>query len=74
MKKAIEDLLPTERYDAVESGRVTKWAAQALMARVFLFYTGYYQKESLPLPDGGEISKDQVIAWLDECTDTSTGL
>ena len=71
LKKAIEDLLPTERYDAVESGRVTKWAAQALMARVFLFYTGYYQKESLPLPDGGEISKDQVIAWLDECTDTS---
>lgn len=57
LKKAIEDLLPTERYDAVESGRVTKWAAQALMARVFLFYTGYYQKESLPLPDGGEISK-----------------
>ena len=23
------------------------------------------------MPDGGEISKDQVIAWLDECTDTS---
>ena len=71
LKKAIEELLPTEPYDAVESGRVTKWAAEALMARVFLFYTGYYEKETLPLPDGGEITKAQVIAWLDECANTS---
>ena len=71
LKKAIEELLPTEPYDAVESGRVTKWAAEALMARVFLFYTGYYEKETLPLPDGGEVTKAQVIAWLDECANTS---
>ena len=70
LKKAIEELLPTEPYDAVESGRVTKWAAEALMARVFLFYTGYYEKETLPLPDGGEVTKAQVIAWLDECANT----
>ena len=71
LKKAIEELLPTEPYDAVESGRVTKWAAEALMARVFLFYTGYYEKETVPLPNGGEITKAQVIAWLDECANTS---
>ena len=71
LKLAIEELLPAERYDAVESGRVTKWAAEALMARVFLFYTGYYGKESLPLPDGGEVTKDEVIAWLEECTTTA---
>lgn len=71
LKKAIEELLPASRYDAVESGRVTKWAAEALMARVFLFYTGYYDKTTLPLPDGSEITRAQVAEWLDECIDTS---
>jgi starch-binding outer membrane protein, SusD/RagB family len=28
-------------------GRATKWAAEALIGRVFLFYTGYYNKESI---------------------------
>ena len=71
LKKAIEDLLPTERYDAVESGRVTKWAAQALMARVFLFYTGYYQQESMPLPDNSTLSRTDVITYLDDCINNS---
>jgi len=70
LKTAIEKL-PVIKYDQVESGRVTKWAAEALMARVYLFYTGYYQKESLPLPGGQEITRSQVITWLDECTDTN---
>lgn len=71
LKLAIEELLPAVRYDAVESGRATKWAAEALMARVFLFYTGYYGKTSLPLPDGGEVTRAEVAAWLDECAEVS---
>ncbi len=71
LKTAIEELLPSKPYDAVPSGRVTRWAAQALMARVFLFYTGYYGKATLPLPEGGEITRAQVAAWLDECCDTA---
>jgi hypothetical protein len=70
LKAAIEKL-PAVKYTDVESGRVTRWAAEALMARVFLFYTGYYQEETLPLPEDGEITKADVIAWLDECTNTS---
>ncbi|MDR0413486.1 MAG: RagB/SusD family nutrient uptake outer membrane protein [Dysgonamonadaceae bacterium] len=70
LKTAIEKLPPVN-YNTVESGRVTRWAAEALLARVFLFYTGFYGKESLPLPDGGEITRQQVAAWLDECTDTN---
>lgn len=70
LRDAIE-LLPVESYDDVVSGHATRWAAQALMARVFLFYTGYYQKEALPLPDGTEITRAQVAAWLDECADSS---
>jgi hypothetical protein len=69
LKTAIEKL-PAVNYTETEAGRVTRWAAQALMARVFLFYTGYYNKESLPLPDGGQVTKSEVIAWLDECTNT----
>lgn len=72
LKLAIEELLPATRYDTVESGRATKWAAQALMARVFLFYTGYYNKTTLPLPDGSEITRQDVCKWLDECTNTDT--
>ena len=29
-------------YTSVESGRVTKWAAKSMLARVYLYYTGYY--------------------------------
>jgi len=70
LKAAIENL-PSTAYNQTESGRVTKWAAEALMARVFLFYTGFYQKESLPLPDGGSITKSQVTTWLVDCIENS---
>ena len=68
LEYAIEHL-PAVAYSPaqVESlGRATKWAAEALMARVFLFYTGYYQKDALPL-EGGSVTKDQVIGYLNDC-------
>ncbi|MDR1335412.1 MAG: RagB/SusD family nutrient uptake outer membrane protein, partial [Tannerella sp.] len=34
-------------------------------------YTGYYQTETLPLTDGGEITRAQVVAWLNDCIDNS---
>ncbi|MGK6349771.1 RagB/SusD family nutrient uptake outer membrane protein [Parapedobacter sp. DT-150] len=65
-------LMPSQPYTSVASGHATKWAAQALAARVFLFYTGYYDKTALPVAnDGGEITKAQVIAWLEECIGNS---
>lgn len=66
LKKAIE-LFPNDPYSSYEKGRVTKWAAEAIMARVFLFYTGFYNKTELPLAGGGSITKSQVVAWLDDC-------
>lgn len=71
LKSAIE-FLPATRYTETVSGRITKWAAEALMARVFLFYTGFYEKTDLPLGDGagnnvGVISKNEVIGWVDDC-------
>ncbi|MDR0750321.1 MAG: RagB/SusD family nutrient uptake outer membrane protein [Tannerellaceae bacterium] len=71
LKQAIS-LLPAVRYNTVESGHATKWAAEALMARVFLFYTGFYNKAELPLGNGlgensGSVAKTEVIAWTDDC-------
>jgi SusD family. len=48
------------------AGRATKYAAEALMGRVWLFYTGFYKKS-----DMAGINKSQVIAWLEDCANTS---
>lgn len=70
LKIAIETM-KSEPFDENKAGRATKYAAEALMARVFLFYTGYYQKESLPLAEGGHVSKTQVVGWLEDCIGNS---
>ena len=66
----IEDLkyasenIPAEAYPKANAesndGRITKYAAEALMARVYLFYTGFYAKE---LPG---LTKNEVITYLDD--------
>lgn len=67
LKQAIE-LLPNRTYMAGDpmTGHATKYAAEGYMARVFLFYTGRYGKDTL-----GEITKDQVIKWIDDCVNNS---
>ena len=74
LKTSIE-LLPSVKFQDIDRakdlGRVTKWAAEALMARVFLFYTGYYRTEALPLNDGGQVTKDQVVTWIVDCIENS---
>lgn len=73
LKKAI-DLLPSQKYQDIpksELGLATKWAAEALMGRVFLFYTGFYGKAKIELSTGDNITKDQVVKWLADCIDSS---
>jgi starch-binding outer membrane protein, SusD/RagB family len=70
LKKAIE-VFPSVPWSVSEMGRGNKYNAEALMARVFLFYTGYYEATDLPLADGGTITKAEVIAWLEDCRDNS---
>ncbi len=43
-------------------GRVTKWAAEALLARVYLFYTGYYGTSSI----GNIVTKAVAQAYIDD--------
>ena len=70
LKKAIE-YGPSTKYPEFGDGRVSKWAAEGMMARVWLFYTGFYGKSELPLAEGGSISKSQVAAWLEDCIQNS---
>jgi len=65
--KAAISLMKNEKYDKTLAGHATKWAAEALTARVFLFYTGYYNETALPLVGGGTMSKADVVAYLDDC-------
>ena len=62
---------PSTKYPDFGEGRVSKWAAEGLMARVWLFYTGFYKKSDLPLAEGGSVTKDQVVAWLEDCIQNS---
>ncbi|MBC3539915.1 RagB/SusD family nutrient uptake outer membrane protein [Rufibacter sediminis] len=57
--------LPNTTYAAQNPatyGRVTKWAAEALTARAFLYYTGYYGKSDLV----GEVDKSQALAAVED--------
>jgi hypothetical protein len=69
------DMLPATKWTAGvgTDGHATKWAAQAMLARVFLFYTGYYNVESITLPGegGGTLTKAQVISFVEDCVSNS---
>lgn len=54
--EAIE-VLP-ESISPVDAGRISKWAAQALLARVYLFYNGVYSQDL----QAGQITVDRAKA------------
>ena len=73
LKEAIAEL-PTTTYQelpADEDGAATKWAAEAMIARAFLFYTGFYNVDAAPLTDGSSLSKAEVIDYIDDCVANS---
>lgn len=69
-KLIVEDLkfaaanIPATAYPkasaAINDGRVTSYAAKAMLARVYMFYTGYYGKDDLG------ITKAEVLAGLED--------
>lgn len=70
-------IMPKYKYDGwtkIQFGKATRWAADALLARVFLFYTGFFNKETLPMNevDGvTEVTKDYVVQHLEEVINES---
>lgn len=49
-------------YNAVDSGRITKWAAKSMLARVYLYYTGYYGQSDLV----GLVSQSDALGHLED--------
>lgn len=77
------DLMPTERRT---NGHVDKYAAEAMLGRAWLFYTGMYCNgetladltstnynplTSVDLPDGTTLTKQDVIGYIDDCVANS---
>ena len=69
LKFAADNLGP-ENYSQrgnANFGRITKWAAEAYLARTFLFYTDYYEKPDL----AGVVTKDQVTTYINDAVNNS---
>ncbi|MDR2810734.1 MAG: RagB/SusD family nutrient uptake outer membrane protein [Tannerellaceae bacterium] len=66
LKQAYE-IMPSNPWNQLRSGTVTKWAAAGMLARVYLFYTGFYQESSLPTSAGETVTKEFVVAALNDC-------
>ncbi|HIY87555.1 MAG TPA: RagB/SusD family nutrient uptake outer membrane protein [Candidatus Bacteroides pullicola] len=77
------DLMPAERRT---NGHVDKYAAEAMLGRAWLFYTGMYCNgetladltstnynplTSVDLPDGTTLTKQDVIGYIDDCVANS---
>jgi len=67
------NIFPDTPYPQIpkgEYGLATKWTAEGYLARVFLFYSGYYDQTSITMPDG-TLTKQQVIDYTDDCIENS---
>ncbi|MBF9254024.1 RagB/SusD family nutrient uptake outer membrane protein [Pontibacter sp. 172403-2] len=64
LKFATENLAatPYTAQNPATYGRATKWAAEALLGRAYLYYTGYYAKPDL----AGVVDKAQALAYLED--------
>lgn len=79
LKLAIETMpsIPFSQIPTSQYGHANKWVAQAYLARVYLFYTGYMTNmegqatNSLPLVDGGSLSAADVKNHLEDCMNNS---
>lgn len=57
--------LPATSYaaqPAATHGRVTRWAAESLIARVYLYYTGYYGASDLV----GEVTREEALGYVED--------
>ena len=77
------ELLPAQKRT---DGRIDKYTAEAMLSRAWLYYTGMYCNgtgladlvstvykplTSVDLPDGKALTKNEVIAYIDDCVNNS---
>lgn len=58
---------PFQSIPPDEYGRITKWAAEAMLGRVYIYYTDYYEESDL----AGVVTHDQVADYVDDVIDNS---
>jgi len=68
------DSLPSIAYSSTVSGRATRWAAEALLARAYLFYDGYYGKGDNTASIGGETGATALKGLEDVISKSGHGL
>jgi hypothetical protein len=69
LKFAVENL-SDDSYASISAssyGHATKWAAESLLSRVFLYYTGRYSQTDLV----GLVSKEQALAYVEDVISNS---
>lgn len=69
LKFAVENLSDASyaSISAENYGHATKWAAESLLSRVFLYYTGRYSQTDLV----GLVSKEQALAYVEDVISNS---
>lgn len=78
--------MPAKHTTTNNAGHVDKYAAEAMLGRAWLFYTGFYCNgtdlaaltsttykplTSVTLPDGTTLTKENVISYIDDCVNNS---
>ena len=62
-------IMPSYTYDGWSKlawGKVSRWAVETLMARAYLFYTGFYGESEIPTTDGGSLTKTDAINAVED--------
>jgi len=68
--KTAADMMPSTVKDR-GNGHVDKYCAEALLGRVYLFYSGFFGTETVALPNGETLSKSDVQKAITDCVNNS---
>ncbi len=66
-------IMPSYAYDGwskLAYGKVSRWAAEAFLARVYLYYTGFFNESSMPKSEG-TIENAYVVECINDVINNS---
>lgn len=67
-------IMPSYKYDGwntLKWGKVSRWAVETLLARAYLFYTGFYGETAIPTTDGGSLTKEDALKAVNDVIENS---
>lgn len=70
LRYAIDNLGADENLGVENFGKITKYAAEAIFARAYLFYSGYYGAEPV-YTDGSSIKRSEALAAVEDVISSS---